>query len=90
MARLVADNKITSGRALVPGQILQLGSFTMGARSAVKPMAAPQIAKNHLCIDLEHSNKMDPADISSLNELLDCLAALVVATDYDLIGLKPD
>ena len=33
---------------------------------------------------------MDPADVSSLNELLDHIAALGVATDYDQIGLKPD
>ena len=33
---------------------------------------------------------MDPADISSLNELLDRIAALGVSTNYDLIGLKPD
>ena len=33
---------------------------------------------------------MDPTDVSSLNELLDRIAALGVATDYDRIGLKPD
>ena len=33
---------------------------------------------------------MDLADASSLNKLLDRIAALGVATDYDLIGLKPD
>ena len=33
---------------------------------------------------------MDPAGISSLNELLDGIAALGVATDYDRIWLKPD
>ena len=33
---------------------------------------------------------MDPADISSLNELLDRIAALGVTTDYDRIGLKPN
>ena len=33
---------------------------------------------------------MDPVELSSLNELLDCIAALGVATDYDQIGLKPD
>ena len=33
---------------------------------------------------------MDPAEFSSLNELLDRIAALEVATDYDRIGLKPD
>ena len=33
---------------------------------------------------------MDPTDIFSLNELLDRIAALEVAIDYNLIGLKPD
>ena len=33
---------------------------------------------------------MDLADISSLNELLDCIATLGLATNYDQIGLKPD
>ena len=33
---------------------------------------------------------MDPMELSSLNELLDCITALGVATDYDQIGLKPD
>ena len=75
MARLVINDKITSGRALVPGQILQLGSFTM-ARSAVKLKAVPQITENHLRIGPENVDKMDPADISSLNELLDRIAAL--------------
>lgn len=62
----------------------------MGARSVIKPTTDPKIAKHHLRIGLEHSEKMDPADISSLNKLLDCIAALGLATDYDWIGLKPD
>ena len=33
---------------------------------------------------------MGPMELSSLNELLDRIAALGVATDYDRIGLKPD
>ena len=33
---------------------------------------------------------MDPIELSSLNELLDRIAALGVATDYDRTGLKPD
>ena len=33
---------------------------------------------------------MDPMELSSLNELLDHIAALGVAMDYDRIGLKPD
>ena len=90
MARLVINDDITSGRALTPGQVLQHGGFTMGARSAVKPTAAPTIVKHHLHISLEYSKKMDLADVSSLNELLDRIAALEVAIDYDRIGLKPD
>ena len=38
MARLVIKGNITSGGALASGQTLQLGGFTMTARSAVKPM----------------------------------------------------
>ena len=90
MARLVINDNITSGRNLTSGQVLQLGGFTMGARTAVKPTTAPTIAKHHLRISLEHSEKMDLVDILSLNELLDCIAALELATDYDQIGLKPD
>ena len=33
---------------------------------------------------------MDPMELSSLNELLDRIAALGVAMDYDRVGLKPD
>ena len=33
---------------------------------------------------------MDPADLSSLNELLDRIAGLGLATYYDRIGLKLD
>ena len=62
----------------------------MGTRSAVKPKPVPQTTKNHLRIGLEHSDKMDPADVSSLNELLYRIATLGVAPDYDRIGLKPD
>ena len=90
MARLVINDDITSGGALTPGQVLQLGGFTMGARSAIKPTADRIVAKHHPHVSLEHSEKMDPADVSSLNELLDRIAALGIATDYDRIGLKPD
>jgi hypothetical protein len=90
MARLVIIDKITSGRSLTSGQVLQLGSFTVGASMAIKPTAPPVIAKHHPRIGLEHSEKMDPADVPSLNELLDCIAALGLSTDYDRIGLKPN
>ena len=90
MARLVINDDITSGGALTLGQVLQLGGFTMGAHSTIKPMADPTITKHHLRVSLEHSEKMDPTVVSSLNELLDRIAALGIATDYDRIGLKPD
>ena len=62
----------------------------MAARSAVKPMMTSQVIKNCLRVDPEYSKRMDPVDLSSLNKLLDRIAALGVATDYDQIGLKPD
>ena len=62
----------------------------MGARTAIKPKAAQLIAKNRLRISPEHSHKLDLADVSALNELLDRIAALGVATKYDRIGLKSD
>ena len=89
MARLVINHDITSGRRLTLGQVLQLGGFSVGAHTAIEPTAPPAIAQHHLRIGLEHSEKMDPTDISSLNELLDRIAALGLSTDYDRIRLKP-
>ena len=90
MARLVLKDNITAGGALAPGQTLRLGGFTMTARSAVKPMMTSQVIENHLRVDSENSKRMDPAELSSLNELLYRIAAMGVATDHDQIGLKPD
>jgi len=90
MARLVIKDSITSGGALASDQTLRLGDFTMIARSAVKPTMTSQVIKNRLRVDSEYSKRMDPADLSSLNKLLDRIAAMGVATDYDQIGLKPD
>ena len=90
MARLVLKDNITSGGALAPGQTLRLGGFTMTARSVIKPRMTSWVIENPLRIKSEHSKQMDPVELSSLNELLDRIAALGVATDYDLIGLKPD
>ena len=90
MARLVIKDSITSGGALAPGQTLQLGGFTMTARSAIKPMMTSQVIKNRLHVDSEYSKRMDPVELSSLNELVDRIAAMGVATDYDQTGLKPN
>ena len=90
MAHLVVKDNITSGGALALGQTLRLGGFVMTARSAVVPTMTSQVIKNSLHVDLELDEQMDPMDLSSLNELLDRIAALGVAMDYDRIGLKPD
>ena len=90
MSRLVLKDNITTGGMLAPCQTLRLGGFTMTAHSAVKPMMTSQVIENHLRVDSEYSKRMDPTELSSLNELLDCIAALEVTTDYNWIGLKPD
>ena len=90
MARLVIMDGITSRGALASGQTLRLGSFTMTARTAVKPTMTSRVIENHLRVDSEYSKQIDPVELSSLNKLLDRIAALGVATDYDQIGLKPD
>ena len=62
----------------------------MTARSATKPTMASRVIKNPLHVDSKYSKQMDPAELSFLNELLHCIAALGVATEYDRIGLIPD
>ena len=62
----------------------------MTAHSAVGPTMTSRVIENRLCVSSEYSEQMDPTKLSSLNELLDRIAALGVATDYDRIGLKPD
>ena len=91
MARLVVKDNITSGGALAVGKTLRLGGFVLAARSASAPtMMTSQVIKNSLHINSELAEQMNPIELSSLNELLDRIATLGVATDYDRIGLKPD
>ena len=90
MARLVINNNITSGGCLASGQTLRLGGFTMRARAAVDPATPPMTAGHHSRIGPKYFEKLNPADVSSLNELLELIAALGVSTDYDRIGLKLD
>ena len=90
MARIVIKDNITSRGALASGQTLQLGGFTMTASPAIKPTMTSQVTENRLCVDPDYSKWMDPAELSSLNELLDRIAAMGVTTDNDQIGLKPD
>ena len=90
MARLVVKDNSTSGGALAVGQTLRLGGFVMTARSAAAPTMTSRVIENSLHVGSEFAEQMDPMELSSLNELLDRIAALGVATDYDRIGLKPD
>ena len=62
----------------------------MITRSAVEPTMTSRAIENPLRINSEHSRQMDPAEFLSLNELLDRIAALGIATDYDRIGPKTD
>ena len=90
MAHLLVKDNITLGGALAVGQTLRLGGFVMAALSAVAPTMASRVITHNLCIGSELSEQMDPMELSSLNELLDRITVLGVATDYDRIGLKPD
>ena len=90
MPHLIVKNNITAGGALVVGQTLRLGSFVMTACSAAAPMMTSRVIKISLHVGSEFAEQMDPMELASLNELLDRIAALGVATDYDWNGLKPD
>ena len=90
MARLVVKDNITSRGALAVGQTLRLGGFIMAAPSAVAPTMASRVINHNLRVSSELAEQMDPMELSSLNELLDRITVLGVATNYDRIGLKPD
>ena len=83
------DGTIAKG-ALAVGQTLRLGGFLITACSASAPTMTSRVIKNSLHIGSEFAEQMDPMELSSLNELLDRIAALGVTMDYDRIGLKPD
>ena len=62
----------------------------MTACSATASTMTSRVIKSVLRINLEFAEQLDPMELSSVNELLDRIAALGVATDYDQIGLKTD
>ena len=90
MPPLVVKNNITTGGALAVGQTLRLGGFLMTTCSASTPTMTSRAIENNLHVNSELAEQLDPMELFSLNELLDRIAALGVATDYDQIGLKPD
>ena len=83
------DGAVAKG-ALAIGQTLRLGGFLMTACSAAAPTMTSRAIESNLHISSVLAEQLDPMELSSLNELLDRIAALGVATDYDQIGLKPD
>ena len=62
----------------------------MTACSAAAPTMTSRVIKSNLHVNSELIEQLDPMELSYLNELLDRIAALGVATDYDQIGPKPD
>ena len=76
--------------ALAAGQTIRLGGFLMTACPATASTMTSQVVKSNLHISSEFAKRLDPIELSSVNELLDRIAALGVATDYDQIGPKPD
>ena len=62
----------------------------MTACSATAPTMTSQVIESDLHVSSEFAEQLDPIELSSVNELLDRIAALGVTTDYDLIGLKTD
>ena len=77
-------------RALAAGQTVRLGGFLMTACSATAPTMTSQVIKSDLHVSSKFAEQLDSMELSSVNELLDRIAALGVATDYDQIGLKTD
>ena len=90
MSRLVFKVGTTVVGALAFGQTLRLGGFIMTACSAAAPTMTSWVIENSLHVKSALAEQMDPMELASLNELLDRITALGVATDYDRIGLKPD
>ena len=90
MARLVVKDNITSGGALAVGQTLRLDGFVMTARSAAASTMTSRVIESNLHVNSELVEQLDPMELPSLNELLDRIATLGVATDYDQIEPKPD
>ena len=89
MARLVVKDNITSGGALALGQTLRLGGFVMTARSAVAPTVTSRVIENSLHMGSKFTEQMDPMELSSLNELLDHIAALESLRTTIGSGLNP-
>ena len=86
--RPVFKDGTVAKEALAIGQTIRLGSFLMTACPAVAPTMTSRVIKSDLHVNSELAEQLDPIELSSVNELLDRIAALGVATGYDQIWLK--
>ena len=74
--------------ALATSQTIRLGGFLMTACPATASTMTSQVVKSNLRVSSKFTERLDPIELSSVNELLDRIAALGVATEYNQIGLK--
>jgi len=86
----VFKDGIFANGALAAGQTIRLGGFLIAACPATASAMTSRVIESNLHVNSEFAEHLDPAELSSVNELLDRIAALGVATDYDQIGLKTD
>ena len=86
----VFKDGIFAKEALATGQTIRLGGFLMTACPATASAMTSQVVKSNLRVSSESAEQLDPIELLSVNELLDRIAALGVATDYNQIGLKTD
>ena len=62
------DDTVAKG-ALAIGQTLRLGGFIMTACSAAAPKMTSRVIESNLHVNSEFAEQLDPAEISSVNEL---------------------
>ena len=82
------DGAVAKG-ALAIGQTLRLGGFLMTACSAASPTMTSRVIKSNLHINPDLAEQLDPMELSSLNELLDRIAALGSLRIMTRLGLNP-
>ena len=76
MPRPVFKDATIAKGALVVSQSLRLGGFLMTACSVSAPTMTSRAIENNLHVNSELAEQLDPMELSSVNELLDRIAAL--------------
>ena len=75
--------------ALAAGQTVRLGGFLMTACPATASTMTSQVVKSNLRVSSEFAERLDPIELSSVNELLDRIAAWESLQTTIRLGLKP-